>query len=100
MSDIQEEQKRLYKRTEENDLKATMKPLFPEDVEMVCISKNDYDRLYGDLSYKNIELQDRINKAIEYIWSTKYEYGDLEEDNEDFDIDVYELLNILKGDNK
>lgn len=43
------------------------------------------------------ELQQRINKAIKYIWSTKYEYGDLEEDNEDFDIDVYKLLNILEG---
>lgn len=41
--------------------------------------------------------QEIINRATEYIWSKKYEYGDIEEDNEDFDIDVYELLDILKG---
>lgn len=45
------------------------------------------------------KLKERIQKAIEYIWSTKYEWGDLDEDNEDFDIDVYKLLDILKGDN-
>ena len=43
------------------------------------------------------KLQERIDKVIEYIWSTKYEWGDLEEDNEDFDIDIYKLLDILKG---
>ena len=94
MSDIQEEQKRLYKRAEEDDLKATMKPLFPEDVEMLCISKNDYDRLYGDLTYENVELKDRINKAIEYI-KKKQELTDIDEV-----INTTKLLNILKGDNK
>ena len=89
MSDIQEEQKRLYKKSEENDLKATMKPLFPEDVEMLCISKDDYDRLYGDLTYENIELKDRINKAIEYI-----EIGLTNEE------EAEELLNILQGSDK
>ena len=49
------------------------------------------------LRNENINLKLRINKAIEYIWSTKYEWGDLEEDNEDFDIDVYKLLDILTG---
>ena len=88
MSDIQEEQKRQYKKAKENDLKATMKPLFPEDVEMICISKDDYDRLYGDLTYENIELQDRINKAIEEI-------------NKRSSKEVAKLyIDILKGDNK
>ena len=34
-----------------------MKVLFPDDIETITISKNDYDRLYGDLTYQNIELQ-------------------------------------------
>ena len=46
----------------------------------------------------NIELMNNIDKAIDYIWSTKHEYGDLEEDNENFDIDVYKLISILRGD--
>ena len=53
-----------------------------------------------DLLKENVELKNRINKAIGYIWSTKYEWGEFEEDNEDFDIDIYKLLNILKGEDK
>lgn len=67
MSDIKEEQKRLYKKAKENDLKAKMKPLFSKDVEMICISKDDYDRLYGNLTYENIELKNRIEKVEKYL---------------------------------
>jgi hypothetical protein len=41
-----------------------------------------------------------IKKAIKYIETSKYEWGDLEEDNEDYDIDVYKLLEILESWNK
>ena len=106
--------KELEQLKKENKiLKATMKPLFPEDVEMICISKNDYDRLYGDLTYENIELQDRINKAIEYIETLEKQEAYKIEDNENgvpelkVDNEEYfvfckynKLLNILKGDNK
>ena len=66
MSDINEEQKRLYKRAEENDIKL---------------------------------LQDRINKAVEYI---EY-YGNLfclkhKQFKEYHQYEV--LLDILKGDDK
>ena len=89
-------------KAKENDLKSKMKTLFPEDVEMVCISKNDYDRLYGDLTYENIELKDRINKAIEYIKEQTKGYQDdfdrVEEESWLYDLKI--TLNILKGDNK
>ena len=39
------------------DKKGKMKVLFPDDIETITISKNDYDRLYGNLTYQNIELQ-------------------------------------------
>ena len=55
MSDIQEEQKRLYKRAEENDIK-----LLQEKI----------DSLESQLDFmidRNDEKQDRINKAISYI---------------------------------
>ena len=47
----------------ENNIKA----LFPEGIETITISKNDYDRLYGQLTYQNMVLQSKIDKAIEYI---------------------------------
>ena len=46
------------------------------------------------------ELQERINKAIEYIHSTEYQYGDLEQDGYDYNMcfnEVEDLLKILKG---
>lgn len=44
-----------------------IKTLFPEGVETITISKNDYDRLFGELSYKNIILQSKIDKAYDYL---------------------------------
>ena len=56
------------------EVKAKVKALFPENVEGIYISKNDYDRLYGDLTLENIELKQEIerlnniiNKGIEAI---------------------------------
>lgn len=57
----------------------------------------DKKQIENTAQYKLELSQQRINKAIEYIQSTKYEWGDLEEDNEDYDIDVYKLLKLLKG---
>lgn len=39
------------------EIKAKMKACFPEGVEAIMISKDDYDRLYGDLTYRNVELE-------------------------------------------
>lgn len=46
------------------EIKAKVKALFPEDVEGIYISKNDYDRLYGDLTLENIELKKEIETEI------------------------------------
>lgn len=56
-------------------------------------------KIMEEIEKENRKLQDIIDKAIKYIWSTKYEFGDLEQDYEDFAIDVYKLLEILEGDN-
>ena len=69
--------------------KNNIKALFPEGVETITISKNDYDRLYGEMTYKNIELQNRIDKAIDYI----EEKGRLK-------YKPYELIDILEGKDK
>ena len=86
MSDINEEQKRLYKRAEENDY-------IVKDIAQ-------YEENDSELAkYTILELQNRINKAVEYI---EY-YGNLfclkhKQFKEYHQYEV--LLNILKGDNK
>lgn len=80
---------------------------FEEYKEMIKdMSKEEMIKGLYDLSKNVIEKENEIERlhsiikeVREYIWSTKYEYGDLEEDNEDFDIDVYKLLEILDKEN-
>lgn len=47
------------------------------------------------------KLEDKINKAVKYINSKRYDWGDPEsQDEEDYDIgydEVTELLDILRG---
>ncbi len=81
-------------------LKVKRSYAIPEN-EMVIIK--DTNTLLHNIVDSEVKEKDReierlhsiIKEVREYIWSTKYEYGDLEEDNEDFDIDVYKLLEIL-----
>ena len=60
-----------------------IKALFPEGVETITISKNDYDRLYGQLTYENMILQSKIDKAIECI-----------EENIDLEMDDFTKIDI------
>jgi molecular chaperone DnaK (HSP70) len=63
------------------EVKAKVKALFPEDVEGIYISKNDYDRLYGDLTLENIELKqeiERLNKELEKYKYTADELNEIE----------------------
>lgn len=71
-----------------------IKTLFPDNIETITISKNDYDRLFGEITYKNIILQQRIDKAVESIEDCKKVNGD----EKTCIIDYNYLLNILKGD--
>ena len=53
-----------------------------------------------NLEEENQELHNKIDKAIEYIESKEYEYGDEEQDNYIYDIgfdEINELLDILRG---
>lgn len=59
------------------EVKAKVKALFPEDVEGIYISKNDYDRLYGDLTLENIELKqeiERLKKELQEEQAEKEHY--------------------------
>ena len=52
------------------------------------------------LQHENQKYKEVIDKAIEYIESKEYEYGDEEQDNYIYDIgfdEVNELLDILRG---
>lgn len=67
------------------------KSLFPDNVEAIILTKEDYDRQLGQLQFENIILKDRIDKAIEYnkkvlTWTTNEEITDLI---------AYHNLNIL-----
>lgn len=53
-----------------------------------------------ELQQENQKYKQVIDKAIEYIESKEYEYGDEEQDNYIYDIgfdEINELLDILKG---
>ena len=52
------------------------------------------------LQQENKKQKEVIDKAIEYIESKEYEYGDEEQDNYIYDIgfdEINELLDILRG---
>lgn len=78
----------------ENNIKA----LFPEGVETITISKNDYDRLYGQLTYENIILQSKIDKAIELGDKIIQEHEELVGLTGNLVLNFKQVLNILKED--
>ena len=90
MSDIQEEQKRLYKRAEENDY------YFKKN--------NELSTLNTSLRNQRDNLQDRINKAIEFVNEFIQEdyYEKLDEYITHFTWNTTkeDLLNILQGSDK
>ena len=54
------------------EIKAKMKACFPEGLEAIMISKDDYDRLCGDLTYRNVVLQQENQQLKEKIeWYEK-----------------------------
>ena len=99
MSDINEEQKRLYKRAEENDY--IVKDIAQYEENDSKLAKYTILELQKQLDFmidRNNEKQNRIDKAVEYInemclCSEGYaNYGD--------DLRPEHIVNILKGDNK
>lgn len=44
-----------------------VKALFPDNVEKIIISKDDYDRLTGELTLENIELKQEIERLNSII---------------------------------
>lgn len=81
--------------------------MFPDDVETITMTRQDYDRLMENLIYENVELKQRIDKTIEYIESKiqhrSYKVNDIVrkyDHLEMFDETIVELLDILKGSDK
>ena len=69
-------------------IKAKVKALFPEGVEAIVVKKDDYDRLYGDLTLENIELKQEIERLNNIINELEKElfgmYVDIAGWNEDY----------------
>ena len=57
-------------------IKAQMKACFPEGLEAIMITKDDYDRLCGDLTYENNELKLVLDKVREENQQLKEELKD------------------------
>ena len=95
MSDIQEEQKRLYKRAEENDLTQIAYKM----TENTLLMKQAGDKAINKIN----ELQDRINKAVGIIKKYGYE-KQMEEDYLMNRVNLANynclLLDILQGSDK
>lgn len=49
------------------ELLAKYKAIFPDNVEAIVVRKDDYDRLYGDLTIENIELKQEIERLNDII---------------------------------
>ena len=99
MSDIQEEQKRLYKRAEENDY--IVKDIAQYEENDSKLAKYTILELQKQLDFmidRNDEKQDRINKAIIYMQN----YINVEDSMmcESAREEFKEIINILQGDNK
>ena len=51
----------------DEELLAKYKAVFPDNVEAIVVRKDDYDRLYGDLTIENIELKQKIKRLNNII---------------------------------
>ena len=94
MSDIKEEQKRLYKRAEENDLMQIPNKI----IENTILMKQTGDKLTNKIK----ELQNRINKALEILDKIQFFTTPIGQVvHLDMIIsDIKKVKSILKGDNK
>lgn len=59
-----------------------------------CIA-NKYNSLIKNIQQENKQLKENWNKLKEYIISTRYEYGDLDQDLEDYDLTIEDVLNKM-----
>lgn len=64
----------------------------------------EYMQLCKKLQQENKQLKDKWNGLKEYIISTRYSWGDEEQDNEDYDLTIEDvltkMLELEKSDSK
>lgn len=74
--------------------------MIPDDIEMIIMTKEDYDRNVEQLLVDKLKLQDRIDKTIEYtkrFVNGKYSRIDTFENVE---VVLQTILQLLKGEDK
>ena len=74
-----------------------IKALFPEGVETITITKNDYDRLYGQMTYENIILQQEIDKLNNKLHETSERLNELYNERTDLKNKNNNLNNIINS---
>ena len=110
MSDIQEEQKRLYKKAKENDNSFITKiedNFIIDDEKIKELYDGDYKKALYDVAKnerklvleKNI-LNNRINKATKYIEKCRDYHKTYHKEEKIFPDEITSLLMILKGKEK
>ena len=77
------------------ELLAKYKALFPDNVEAIVVRKDDYDRLYGDLTIENIELKQEIERLQKENEDLKYKLKATERIFADRDIKADKYYGIL-----
>jgi chromosome segregation ATPase len=100
--DIVEELEKERKKNKELEKQLNCKKEFtkylPKDTEFIILTKPDYDRQQEELQDKVFELEEKIDKALEYINELSNKPNIFGHYGIDGNCKKY-LLNILKGDN-
>ncbi len=55
----------------------------------------EYQKALDETMSEKIDIENNWNKLREYIISTRYEYGDLDQDLEDYDLEIEDVLNKM-----
>ena len=80
------------------------KVLFPDNVEKIIISKDDYDRLYGEMTLENInlkqeneELKEKLNKITEIVRHKPVKTSDYVINYQSAMAQLESIVYVLKG---
>ena len=98
---INEQALEIARLNKQLNCKERLTKLMPPDTEFIILSKSDYERQEKDIEEIALELQDKIDKAIEYINNLRDESAERQGFYNCFPDDLYipnieKLLEILE----
>lgn len=66
-----------------------------EENKKLKVQIEEYQKALDETMSEKIDIENNWNKLREYIISTRYEYGDLDQDLEDYDLEIEDVLNKM-----